>query len=344
MSKAILLLSGGLDSILAGRLLLEQGIEVEAVNFTSPFCTCTPKGFGCSAAKQAADRMGVPVKVFACGQDYLDVMKRPRFGRGRGMNACLDCRIFIFSRAAAYQRERGADFIATGEVLGERPMSQRRRAMELIESEAGLDGLILRPLCARSLPPSLPEQRGLVDRSRLQAIQGRSRKPQLELAARLGVADYPCPAGGCLLTDRDFAAKFSELLVHDPGFGLEDAKLLKHGRHFRLPDGSKAVLGREEAENGRLIGLKRAGDVILEPEDLPGPTGLVRGSGGEDGLMLAAGLIAAYTKGTAGGLRVRVDGNGGPERRLTAGPLPPSAVRSLRIGSQEPEPAGLSRV
>jgi len=196
MAKAILLLSGGLDSTLAGKLLLEMGIEVEAVNFTSPFCQCTPRSLGCSAAKRAAEQLGISVRVFACGADYLEVIKHPRFGRGSGMNPCLDCRIYMFSRARTYMAETGADFIATGEVLDERPMSQRRQAMEIIEYESGLSGFIVRPLCARLLPPSIPEQKGVVDRQKMKDFQGRRRRPQFDLASAFGLKDYLCPAGG----------------------------------------------------------------------------------------------------------------------------------------------------
>ena len=297
MPKAILLLSGGLDSTLAGKLLLELGVEVEAVNFTSPFCQCSPKLLGCSAARLAAERLGIPVKVFGCGADYLDVIKRPRFGRGSGMNACIDCRVFMFSRARRYMTECGADFVATGEVLGERPMSQRRQAMELIERESGLQGLIVRPLSAKLLAPSKPEEDGLIDRERLHAIQGRRRLPQFDLARELGVKDYLCPAGGCLLTDKEFAARFRDLLAHEPEFGLSDARLLRFGRHFRLASGAKVVVGRDEAENQDIERLAREGDMLLILMTVPGPTVLCRGSRAEDDVALAAGLIGAYTKG-----------------------------------------------
>ena len=294
MAKAILLLSGGLDSTLAGKLLLQMGIEVEAVNFFSPFCNCTPKSAGCSAAKSAADQLGIPVRAFACGQDYLEAMKRPRFGRGKNMNACLDCRIHLFSRAREYMLECNADFIATGEVLGERPMSQHRRAMEIIARESGLADHIVRPLCAQLMPPSQPEREGLVDREQLLAIQGRRRLPQIALAKELGIKDYLCPAGGCLLTDKEFAARFKELLEHDPGFGLNDAKLLRYGRHFRLPGGTKAVVGRNEEENLVLERAAQTADLLLVPLNVPGPSVLCRGESAEQEVAPAAGLLAAY--------------------------------------------------
>ena len=236
MAKCVLLLSGGLDSTLAGGMLRDMGVEVFAISFSSPFCTCTPKGLGCNAARKSAEQLGLPLRSLACGPDYLATMKRPRHGRGKGANACIDCRIHLFRKAGEYMQELGADFVATGEVLGERPMSQRRDAMLLIERESGLDGLVVRPLSARLLPPSKAEQSGLIDREQMLAIQGRRRLPQFELADKLGIKDYLCPGGGCMLTQKEFAAKFLDLVDNDPEFELDDALLLRQGRHFRLTD------------------------------------------------------------------------------------------------------------
>lgn len=297
MAKALLLLSGGLDSTLAGKLLLDMGIDVEAINFVSPFCRCSPKSLGCSAAQKAAEQLGIPVKVFTTGVDYLEVIKHPRFGRGKGMNPCLDCRIHTFSRAKEFMKTCGADFIATGEVLGERPMSQRRYSIELIERKSGLTGFILRPLCAKLFPPTIPEQEHLVDRNSLLTIQGRCRKPQFELAEKLGIKEYLCPAGGCLLTDKEFSARFKDLLEHNPGFDINDVNLLKQGRHFRLPDGSKVVVGRNERENNVIENLARKEDILLVPKNLPGPSVLCRGNVSQNNIYLSAGLIATYTKG-----------------------------------------------
>ena len=297
MTKAVLLLSGGLDSTLAGKMLLNQGIEVNAINFTSPFCKCTPSSMvGCSAAQKAAEQLGVNVKVVASGQEYLEIVKHPRFYRGSGMNPCLDCRIFSFKRAGEYMKEIGAAFLITGEVLGERPMSQKRKAMEIIERESGYQGLIVRPLSAQHLEPSEPEKQGLVDRSKFLDIRGRSRKPQMALAEELGLNDYLCPAGGCLLTDKEFAAKLRELLEQNPGFDLNDANLLRFGRHFRLPSGTKAVVGRREAENGPIEGLARDGDLVLAPESVPGPSVLLRGEHAVGDAAIGARLLVSYTK------------------------------------------------
>lgn len=308
MAKAILLLSGGLDSTLAGKLLLDMGISVEAVNFVSPFCTCTPKSMGCSAAKKAAGQLGIPVKVFSTGDEYIDIIKRPRFGRGKGMNPCLDCRIFIFSRAKKYMEECGADFIATGEVLGERPMSQRRQAIEIIERESGLNGLILRPLSAQLFPPTKPEIEHLVDRNKLLDIQGRCRKPQIDLAEKLGISDFLCPAGGCLLTDLEFSARLKDLMAYDPDFSMNSLKLLKVGRHFRINSGVKIVVGRNEQENDTLERLHITGDILLLPLTIAGPNVLCRGQLSDDDVSIGAGLLANYTKGgIVMDVEVRVD-------------------------------------
>jgi len=296
MPKAILLLSGGLDSTLAGKLLLDMGIQIEALNFVSPFCRCTPKGLGCPAARKAAEQLGIPVQILACGEEYLQVVKHPRFGRGRGMNPCLDCRIHMFSQARRRMEETGADFIATGEVLGERPMSQRRHAMEIIERESGLAGLIVRPLSSKLLPESLPEEKGLLDTARLKAIQGRSRKPQIALANKLGIRDYLCPAGGCLLTDREFSVRLRDLFDYDPSCKMSDIGLLKLGRHFRLDSGAKVVVGRNEEENAVLESLVRPDDALLIPQNSPGPTALCRGPSPTDDVPLAARLLVAHAK------------------------------------------------
>ncbi|MGA9388765.1 MAG: hypothetical protein WBV70_08085, partial [Candidatus Bathyarchaeia archaeon] len=196
-TKALALLSGGLDSTLAVKLVLNQGVDVEAINFVSPFCLCG-KG-GCGAA-EAARRFNIPLKTMSVGEDYLRVIRKPKFGYGKNMNPCIDCRIFMLKKAKKYAKETGAAFIFTGEVLDQRPMSQHKKTLDLIEEEAGLKGKILRPLSAKLLQETDLEKKGLVNRERLLDIEGRSRRKQIELAEKLGIRDYPCPAGGCLLT------------------------------------------------------------------------------------------------------------------------------------------------
>src|SRR4030067_1983115 len=220
--KAIALLSGGLDSTLAAKLVIEQGIELEALNFITVFCNCTGRGETCLASQRAVESLGIPLKVFNVSEEYLDIVKRPQHGYGSNMNPCIDCRIFMLKKAKDYMKEGSASFLVTAEVLGERPMSQRKDAMRLIEKEAGLEGVILRPLSAKLLPPSIPEKEGWIDRERLLNIQGRSRKTQIELAAFFGIQDYTCPAGGCLLTDPGFAKRIKDLMIHNPEFSIND--------------------------------------------------------------------------------------------------------------------------
>lgn len=295
MAKAIALLSGGLDSILATKIIMEQGIEVEALNFLTVFCTCTKRGSTCLAGKAAADQLGIKLKVMEVSKEYFEVVKKPKHGYGRNLNPCLDCRIFIFKKAAQYMKEMGAQFLITGEVLGERPMSQRKDAMRIIEKESGLKGLILRPLCAKLMEPTTPETSGLIDRERLLDIQGRSRKPQIQLAKDFGINDYPCPAGGCLLTDSGFAKRMKDLMEHEPDFNVSDVQFLKVGRHFRLSPETKFVVGRDEDENARLLDLVRQGDLRFRPIDTKGPVGIGRGLFDKDLIYTASSIIARYS-------------------------------------------------
>jgi len=294
--KALALLSGGLDSTLAAKVVLEEGIELEALNFLTVFCTCTNRGASCLASQKAVETLGISLKVFNISEEYLKIVKQPKHGYGSNMNPCIDCRIFIMKKAKAYMEKTGASFIVTGEVLGERPMSQRRDAMRLIEKEAELEGFILRPLSAKLLPPSIPEKEGWIDRNRLLNIQGRSRKPQIELAAHFGIHDYPCPAGGCLLTDPGFARRIKDLITHDPDFSLNDVHLLKMGRHFRMSPAVKLVVGRNEEENLKIQTFSQEGDVLLQVSHYPGPLSLLRGAVNGKLIEKAAAITARYTR------------------------------------------------
>ncbi len=299
--KALALFSGGLDSILAVRVMLEQGLAVEALNFTSPFFMCkSAKKPGVSEAVRAAQHLGVPLKVVELGIDFLAVIKNPCHGYGSGMNPCIDCKIFFLRQAAAHMAECGADFVITGEVLGQRPMSQRRDALRLIERESGLTGLLLRPLSAQHLPPTVPEQEGWVDRTRLLAITGRSRKEQIQLAETFGIGEYPNPAGGCLLTEPSFLSKIRDVFDHVPEPLPEDFVLLKHGRHFRIGPQTKVVIGRDEGDNHALEAMTRAGDVRLRWEEGSSPLGLVRGLMEPELLETAARILLRYTKAKPG--------------------------------------------
>ena len=296
--KAIALMSGGLDSNLAVRLIHDMGIEIVGVHFTGPFCLCNRGAGGCiHYARKIADEIGIRFSTVGLGTEYMEIVVHPKHGRGSGMNPCLDCRILMFRRARRMMAEEDASFILTGEVLGQRPMSQLRDKLALIEREAGLEGLILRPLSARHFPPTLPEREGWVDRAALLDIQGRGRRPQIDLAEKLSLGDYPCPAGGCLLTDKHFAARLREHIDCTGGLKMTDIALLKIARHFRLPSGAKLVLGRNQAECEQLERMADDSAALLVPVDMPGPSGLLSSESATRDADLAAKIVAAYCDG-----------------------------------------------
>jgi tRNA U34 2-thiouridine synthase MnmA/TrmU len=291
--KAVGLLSGGLDSTLAAKLILEQGIEISAINFTSPFCTCTPKKSGCAAVITAVRQLGdVPLRRTALGDEYLDMVQNPKHGYGSGLNPCIDCRIMKIRKAGEYMHEIGASFLFTGEVLGQRPMSQHRQAIELIDRESGLQGHILRPLSAAHFEPTIPEKRGWIDRSKLLGISGRSRKEQISLATEKGIRDYPCPAGGCLLTDKNFADRMGDYFTHTETASMKDIPLLKVGRHFRLENGDKVIVARNEQECKTLKKICPDTDHSLTPVNFSGPVVVFQGTS----LEAAVEKMLEYTK------------------------------------------------
>jgi tRNA U34 2-thiouridine synthase MnmA/TrmU len=270
--KAVGLLSGGLDSTLAAKILIDQGIEVYAINFVSPFCTCTPKSMGCSAVSRAVEQLGgIPLKKVALGDDYLQMVKSPHHGYGRGINPCIDCRIMKIRKAAEYMKEIGASYIFTGEVLGQRPMSQHRKAINIIDKESGVAGLILRPLSAAHFEPTQPELQGIIDRSKLLDFQGRSRKPQIELAKEKNIIDYPCPNGGCLLTDELFAVRLKYYFSQNENVSVNDMLLLKTGRHQFTPDGKMIIIARDEKECDTLKRIAPRKMFTFVPNNFSGP-------------------------------------------------------------------------
>ncbi len=332
--KAIALLSGGLDSTLAAKIVIEQGIELEALNFLTVFCTCTNRGETCLASQKAVNALGIPLKVFNVSDEYLSVVKHPKHGYGSNMNPCIDCRIFMLKKAKAYMEETGTSFIVTGEVLGQRPMSQRRDAMRLIEKEAGLEGYILRPLSAKFLPVTIPEKEGWINRENLLGIQGRSRKPQMKLADHFGIRDYPCPAGGCLLTDPQFANRMRDLMLYTPDFSLNDVYLLTVGRHFPLFPHVKRVVGRKEEDNKKIQTFAQEGDILLKVLHHPGPLSLLRGEPNGTEIEKAASITVRYSK--AKDLKsVEVlykKGNEDSYRSLSVTSIPDEKIRDLIIG------------
>jgi len=251
------------------------------------------------------------------GMEYLEIVRNPRHGYGKAMNPCIDCRIFLLRKAKEYMAESGADFVITGEVLGQRPMSQRRHTLDIIEQESGLAGLLLRPLSAKHFKPSIPELEGWVDRSRLLAIQGRSRKEQMQLAADLDVKDYPCPAGGCLLTELSFVSKVRDVFDHSDQLNLRDFRLLRLGRHFRLAPRTKLIVGRDETENNLLEKSLQAGEATVLWLEGGGPLGVLMGSVDDTALETSARIVLRYTKSEPGrdcAIKAVIDGN---ERFMT---------------------------
>jgi tRNA-specific 2-thiouridylase len=328
--KAIGLLSGGLDSILATKIILDMGFEVIALNLKTPFCCCDTDEKCWS--ESISQEFNIPLKRIYGGEDYLKIVKNPRHGYGKNLNPCIDCRIFLFEKAKKLMEEVDAEFIFTGEVLGERPMSQRLYAMKLIEKESDLKGKVLRPLSAKLLQPTQVEKMGIVDRERLLSIQGRSRKPQMALAKNFGIADYPCPAGGCLLTDKNFAQRLKESFEHGED-SMRNVCLLKIGRHFRLPTNAKVIAGRDQKENEALLALSLPSELKLTVEGYKSTYVLLLGEPTSENQTQAAGICARYCDGKGlKALTVKIWSNSSEEcHKIEVAPLGENLLSPLRI-------------
>ena len=323
-TKALALLSGGLDSVLAVKLMLNHGIDVHALNFTSPFCLCNRKGH-CEAVEWA-QKFNIPIKIMAKGKDYLRMLRKPKHGYGGHMNPCIDCRIYAFKKAKKYAKQISAKFIFTGEVLNERPMSQHLSALKLIEKEAGLKNKILRPLSAKLLPETEAEKMGYVNRDKLLAIKGRSRKPQIELAESLNIIDYHCPSGGCLLTEPNFARRLKDFFKYSKNTTMNDIELLKIGRHFRL-NKTKIVVGRNEFENKKLLVLKQKKDIVLEVKDYMGPVVLLKGTN-NNAIETAASICVRYSDAKK---RAIIFSSTNKARQFSASPIEEKILEKLRV-------------
>jgi len=275
--KAVALLSGGLDSNLAVRMIKDQNIDVKAIAIKTPFCDFDC-GKGCGhKVMEVASELDIDLKTINLGKDYLTMLKNPKHGYGSGMNPCIDCRMMMYEEAKKHMTEIGADFLITGEVLHQRPMSQNSNALSVIEKETGMAGKVIRPLSAQLLPKTESEKKGYVDRSLLGSIQGRSRKEQLLLANKFGIIDPPNSAGGCLLTDPQFAKRVRDLFefsISEPS--INDVELLKLGRHFRFDTYSKLIVGRNHKENESILSLVQGSDYLIQPIDITGPVSILR--------------------------------------------------------------------
>jgi tRNA U34 2-thiouridine synthase MnmA/TrmU len=323
--RALALVSGGLDSSLAVRLIQEQGIEVEGVSFVSPF-------FRPENAKEAAEELGIKLYIRDVSSEILEIVKNPRYGYGKNMNPCIDCHILMIKKAKELMERLRASFLITGEVVGQRPRSQNKQILEAIAKRADIQGKLLRPLSAKLLPITDPEKRESIDREKLLALSGKSRKPQLELAKRYHLKEYGTPAGGCLLTDSIFSRRLRDLLSHNE-YTLDNVLFLKLGRHFRSSSGLKIVIGRNKEENKRIRSLAKKGDISFNVIGHKGPLGIVRGLLDEATKEEAASLCARYS-----------DGKEFPRVKVSYKRLPDGETKSIVITPVDATGLGVTRV
>ncbi|HBC75976.1 MAG: hypothetical protein A2008_09790 [Candidatus Wallbacteria bacterium GWC2_49_35] len=344
--KAVALMSGGLDSMLAAKVMEKIGIEVMGINFYTGFCiteqrrrvdgsksAASKKKLENAALKSAAE-IEIPVEIVDISKQYLEMVTKPKHGYGSNVNPCIDCRIHMLREAHKYMQKIGAKFIVTGEVVGQRPMSQHKNTMRMIEKEAGVAGLVLRPLSAKLLEPTLPETSGWVNRDELYDIGGRGRNPQMRLARELGIEVFPNPGGGCcFLTDQTYAERFFDLMRHrvEKTLTMEDVVRLRLGRHFRIKESHKIIIGRNEAENDLIEKYSDEKMAIVKATVEKGPVSLIEGEFGEDDIRLAASLTAGYGKAKALA-EVEFDvTSGGKTRSISVKPVDPQAYSEYLI-------------
>jgi len=336
--KAVALISGGLDSLLAAKVIQEQGIHVEGINFYTGFCVeghthairkkdkAKPKR---NNALWVAEQLGIKLHIIDIIEEYKDVVINPKHGYGANLNPCLDCKVFMVRKARQWIEKKGFDFIITGEVIGQRPMSQRKDTMPVISRESGADELLLRPLCAKNLEPTKPELEGWVDRDRLYGLEGRSRKPQMALAASFGFEDYAQPAGGCcFLTDKQYSQKLADLWETrgERRYELDDIMLLKVGRHIRPRPNFKMIIGREDGENKFLHGYRKQYTHMISTSH-NGPLVLIDGEPSQDDLDLAAQITARFSQGrNADKVDIEIHTRDGASQSLQVRPMAGEAI------------------
>lgn len=290
MTRALALISGGLDSALAAKLIKEQGIDVIGLCYKSAF-------FSYENAVKITEEIDIPLKVVDFTEEHFDMVKNPKHGYGKNMNPCIDCHAMMMRYTGKLLKELNADFIITGEVLNQRPMSQNRQALDIVKKESGYEEYILRPLCAKNLPPTRMETEGLVDRERLMDISGRNRKVQMELAKKWGILDYPSPAGGCQLTEPGFSRRLKDLLTYDKECTYKDVEILNYGRHFRVNENVKVISTRDEEELKMIELLIKKDDIVFDALDYNGSKVILEGNPGDEDIKLAAKIAARYSKG-----------------------------------------------
>ncbi len=288
--RALGLCSGGLDSMLAGPVLRKSGIEVEWITFETPF-------FNAAKARQASRITGIPLTVKPIYPIYIKMLKNPPAGYGKYMNPCMDCHALMFRLAGEVMQEREFDFLFSGEVLGQRPMSQNKTSLRYVEKHSGFDGYIVRPLSGKNLPETTPEKEGILDREILLDIKGRGRKTQIKLAAEFGIKEYPAPAGGCLLTDKGYTTRLRDLFEHQENCTEEELHLLKYGRHYRLNPQTKLIVGRTQSDNDNILKFHNPQrDIVIDVKDYPSPIALIAHGAEKDSVMLAASICTGHSK------------------------------------------------
>lgn len=304
---AIALFSGGLDSILACRVVAEQGVRVKAIKFVTPFFDYDLLATEARYRKKIREKYAIDVEVRDITDPYLQMLHDPPHGFGKHFNPCIDCKILMLTEAKKLMATYQASFIITGEVVGQRPMSQRKDTLRVIERDSGTDSFLLRPLCARSQKPTQAELAGVIDREKLPYCSGRGRSQQIELAAGFGITGYPNPAGGCVLTDLNLAKRIRMLYSQSVPVNREDVRFLLVGRQFRLPHDGWLAIGRSQEENAAVLRLRQPGDLLLSLHDRPGPTALLRHSCHPADISLSAALVVRYgRKISAGPLEAQV--------------------------------------
>jgi len=327
--KCILLYSGGLDSLLAGKILINEGIEVTALHFILPYF---PPDTDPDLLNESiyARQIGLNIIHYRCGDDYIEMLKNPPHGYGKHINPCIDCKIFFIKKAAEMMLQTGSDFIATGEVVGQRPMSQYKNTLIHIENST-LKGRLLRPLSAKLLNPTIPEIEGIINRENLYDISGRGRSRQIELASSLGIKDFSSPAGGCLFTDKFIAARIFDLKKYNPGFAQSELYLLKTGRHFRINPSLKIIVSKSEADTKELERYEKYSDYLFRP-DFSGPSVFVKGKLVEDDITLINSIMCRYGKPSPEGNLIQIFNHGNLYREIaTIEPIKDCDLERYRI-------------
>lgn len=337
--KAVALISGGLDSLLAAKLILEQDIHVEGINFYTGFCV---EGHTHAIRKKdrnkpkrnnalwSAEQLGIKLHIVDIIEEYKDIVINPKHGYGANLNPCLDCKVLMVKKAKQWMEQHDFDFIISGEVIGQRPMSQRKKLLPIVVRESGADDRLLRPLCAKKLAPTLPEREGWVDREKLLDFHGRNRKPQIALAQKFGFDDYASPAGGCcFLTDPNYATKLADLwhARQAKRYELDDIMLLKVGRHIRPEPGYKLIVGREEGENKFLSGYRK-NFTSIETRNCGGPLTLIDGETNDEDLETASRIVARFSQGkNEARVTVKITFTNGDEKTMDVLPMRAAEIK-----------------